>query len=99
VAFPAGNSDVVAIVDVCRQHRVAMVPYGTGTGGVEGGVVPGGEAICIALSAMSAIIGVYAADRYAVVQAGVTRKQLNARLAEMGTGLEFPVDPGADTCH
>ena len=43
---------------------------------------------------MNKVIAVNGEDLTATVEAGVTRKQLNAAIE--GTGLFFPVDPGAD---
>uniref|UniRef100_A0A8B9EM93 D-lactate dehydrogenase (cytochrome) n=1 Tax=Anser cygnoides TaxID=8845 RepID=A0A8B9EM93_ANSCY len=70
-----------------------MVPFGTGTG-LEGGVnaVQGG--VCFDLSRMAAISELSLEDFSVAVEPGVTRKALNSHLR--GTGLWFPVDPGAD---
>ena len=93
VAFPESNTEVVALVEICRSHRLPIIPFGRGTA-VEGGVVAVSGGLSVDLSRMNAVLEVNAADLDARVQAGVTRKQLNRQLA--GTGLHFPVDPGAD---
>ena len=95
VAFPKTNAEVADIVKVCAKHKIPIIPYGTGTG-VEGAVVATKDTLCIALSEMNRILHVNADDKDATVQAGVTRLQLNTCLADIGTQLHFPVDPGAD---
>jgi D-lactate dehydrogenase (cytochrome) len=50
--------------------------------------------LTIDLSRMNRMVAVHAEDLNCTVQAGVTRKQLNAEIKD--TGLFFPIDPGAD---
>ena len=95
VAFPKSNAEVAHIVKICAKHRIPIVPYGTGTG-VEGAVVSTEGALSLSLKNMDSILRVSESDRDATVQAGVTRLQLNTHLADSGTQLHFPVDPGAD---
>ncbi|OXB74085.1 UNVERIFIED_CONTAM: hypothetical protein H355_003148 [Colinus virginianus] len=93
VVWPRDVEQLQEMVALCHQHRVPMLPYGTGTG-LEGGVnaVQGG--VCFNLSRMAAISELSVEDFSVAVEPGVTRKALNAYLR--GTGLWFPVDPGAD---
>ena len=95
VAFPKTNAEVAETVKICAKYKIPIVPYGTGTG-VEGAVVATKGVLCIALNEMNRILRVSQEDRDATVQAGVTRLQLNTHLADIGTQLHFPVDPGAD---
>ena len=95
VVFPKTNAEVSEVVKICAKYDIPIIPYGTGTG-VEGAVVATEGTLCISLNEMNHILSVNEDDRDATVQAGVTRMQLNAHLAELGTQLHFPVDPGAD---
>jgi len=93
VVFPHTTEEVRDVVNICRRHRVPMIPYGVGTS-LEGHILAVKGGVCIDLSQMNAVLAVHEADLDAVVQAGVTRKQLNEHIRH--TGLFFPIDPGAD---
>ena len=93
VAFPHTTEEVRDIVNICRRHRVPMIPYGVGTS-LEGHILAVNGGVTIDLSQMNKVLEVHEEDLDVVVQAGVTRKQLNEYIKH--TGLFFPVDPGAD---
>jgi D-lactate dehydrogenase (cytochrome) len=93
VAFPRSTEEVAAIARLCHAHDVPMIPYGVGSS-VEGHVLAVHGGVSIDLGQMNEVLAVHAEDLDAVVQPGVTRKQLNDALKD--TGLFFPLDPGAD---
>jgi D-lactate dehydrogenase (cytochrome) len=93
VAYPRSTEEVRDVVEICRRHRVPMIPYGVGTS-LEGHVLAVQGGVTIDLSQMNQVLAVHEEDLDAVVQAGVTRKQLNEYIKH--TGLFFPIDPGAD---
>jgi D-lactate dehydrogenase (cytochrome) len=93
VVFPHSTEEVRDVVNICRRHRVPMIAYGVGTS-LEGHILAVKGGVCIDLSRMNNVLAVHEEDLDAVVQAGVTRKQLNEHIKH--TGLFFPVDPGAD---
>ena len=93
VVFVKSTDEVRDIVNICRRHRVPMIPFGVGTS-LEGHILAVQGGVCIDLSQMNQVLAVHEEDLDAVVEAGVTRKQLNEFIKH--TGLFFPVDPGAD---
>ena len=93
VAFPESNEEVSKILKLCNEHKVPVVPFGTGTS-LEGQAVGNKNGITISLEKMNKVLSVNAADFDCRVQANVTRKQLNEYLRE--DGVFFPIDPGAD---
>ncbi len=93
VVFPETNDEVSKILKLCNEHKIPVVPFGTGTS-LEGNVVGNENGITISLEKMNKVLSVNAADFDCRVQANVTRKQLNEYLRE--DGVFFPIDPGAD---
>jgi D-lactate dehydrogenase (cytochrome) len=93
VVFPETNEEVSKILKLCNEHKVPVVPFGTGTS-LEGHVVGNENGITISLEKMNKVLNVNGNDFDCRVQANVTRKQLNEYLRE--DGIFFPIDPGAD---
>jgi D-lactate dehydrogenase (cytochrome) len=93
VVWAHSTEDVVAVVNACRAHAVPIIPFGVGSS-LEGHILATSGGISIDFSEMNEVLAVHGEDMDAVVQPGVTRKQLNAALH--GSGLFFPIDPGAD---
>jgi D-lactate dehydrogenase (cytochrome) len=93
VVFAHTTEEVAATVALCNQHKVPVIPYGTGTS-LEGHILALSGGLSIDLLQMNRVIAVHAQDLTVTVQPGVTRKQLNVEIKD--TGLFFPIDPGAD---
>ena len=93
VVWPHSTDEVVEVVKLCHAHRVPVIPFGVGSS-LEGHILATNGGISVDLSEMNRIVTIHDEDMDAVVQPGVTRKALNAALH--GTGLFFPIDPGAD---
>lgn len=93
VLFAESTAEVAEAVRLCREHKVPVIPFGAGSA-VEGHFLAIHGGLCIDLTRMNRVVAIHAEDLDATVQPGVTRKQLNAELH--GTGLFFPIDPGAD---
>ena len=93
VVWPHSTDEVVEVVRLCHAHRVPVIPFGVGSS-LEGHILATNGGISVDLSEMNRVVALHDEDMDAVVQPGVTRKALNAALH--GTGLFFPIDPGAD---
>ncbi|MHB1089560.1 MAG: FAD-binding oxidoreductase [Ilumatobacteraceae bacterium] len=93
VVFAESTADVVAVLRICDEHHVPVVPWGVGTS-LEGNSTTIRGGVSLDLSRMDKVLRVGAEDLDCTIQPGVRRKQLNEALASYG--LFFPVDPGAD---
>jgi D-lactate dehydrogenase (cytochrome) len=87
------TEEVAAVVQLAAAWRVPVIPYGVGSS-IEGHLLALHGGISIDLGRMNAVLAVNPEDLTVTVQAGITRKQLNAAIKD--TGLFFPIDPGAD---
>ena len=93
VAFAHSTEEVAAILRICSEHGVPVVPFGAGSS-LEGHVLPVQGGVSLDLTAMDAVLELNAEDLDCRVQAGVHRIALEKRLGQ--DGLFFAVDPGAD---
>jgi D-lactate dehydrogenase (cytochrome) len=93
VVFATSTQEVQDAVRICAAHGVPIIPYGVGTS-LEGHLNAPLGGVSIDLTGMNRVLAVHAEDLDCVVEAGVTRKQLNDYVRQQG--LFFPIDPGAD---
>ncbi|MBN9280245.1 MAG: FAD-binding protein [Hyphomicrobium sp.] len=93
VVWPDNTEEVQEVVRIAGTHRVPIIPFGAGTS-LEGHLNAPRGGISLDFSRMNRILAVNDRDLDATVEAGVSRKQLNDHLRDMG--LFFPVDPGAE---
>ncbi|HEY2439793.1 MAG TPA: FAD-binding protein, partial [Solirubrobacteraceae bacterium] len=93
VVWPRSTDEAAAIVRVAAAHRLPLVPFGAGTS-LEGHVAALAGGICVDMREMDAISLPSIDDLDVTVEAGVTRRALDARLRP--EGVFFAVDPGAD---
>jgi FAD/FMN-containing dehydrogenase len=93
LASPASTADVAAVVRLCAEHRVPIVPQG-GNSGMCGGATPdeSGHSILLSLRRMNAIRRLDARAREAVCEAGVILQTLHEAAA--AEGLRFPLTLG-----
>lgn len=93
VVFPETAEEVAAIVKRCAETQTPVIPFGVGSS-IEGHLLATQGGISIDMSRMNRILAIHVEDMTATVQAGVTRDELNAALAQ--SGFFFTVDPGAN---
>jgi D-lactate dehydrogenase (cytochrome) len=93
VVWPRSVQEAAAIVRVAADHRLPLIPFGSGTS-LEGQVAALAGGVSVDMRELSTIGPPSLDDLDVKVQAGVTRRALDARLRP--EGVFFAVDPGAD---
>ena len=93
VVFVETKEDVQKVVNICKEYKCPIIPFGVGSS-FEGHLNAPFGGISIDMNNTNKILKVYQDDLLVVVQPGVTREQLNTYLRD--TGLFFPIDPGAN---
>ncbi len=90
VVFPATHEQVQQIVSLCNKHTVALTPRGRGTG-TTGATVPLHAGVVLSTERLNRIIKIDPANRYIVVEPGVTNQQVQNAAKEHG--FFWPPDP------
>lgn len=93
LASPAATAEVAALVRLCHEYRVPIVPQG-GNSGMAGGATPdaSGTAIILSLRRMNRIRQLAAEDGQIICEAGVILQHLHD--AADAAGLRFPLTLG-----
>lgn len=91
VVRPRTTLEVSAVARVASAHGVAVTPRGSGTG-LSGAATPVPGGIVVSFSRMNRLLRLNVDDHVAVVQPGMTLRELNESLAS--SGLRYPVYPG-----
>ncbi|CAL9633973.1 FAD-binding oxidoreductase [Streptomyces sp. enrichment culture] len=92
VLLPGGHDEVLTVLRVCAEHRLALVPFGGGTS-VVGGLAPEprGAFVALDLRRMDGLLDLDPVSRTATLQAGLRAPQAEALLAAHGFTLgHFP---------
>ena len=91
VVLPESTAEVVAIVDLAARTGTPLTARGSGTG-LSGAAIPVAAGLVMSFERMNTVIEVDVDNLVAIVQPGVTLRQLDEVLAPMG--LVYPVYPG-----
>ncbi|QYF94449.1 FAD-binding protein [Massilia sp. PAMC28688] len=92
VTLPRDEAQVLAILAVCRELGVPIVPRGAGTG-LSGGAMPLADGVVISTARMNRIVRMEPFARLAVVQPGVRNLAISDAAAPHG--LYYAPDPSS----
>ncbi len=92
VVFPRTTEDVVALVRIARQHNLAIVGRGAGTG-LSGGAIARAAGMLISFARMNRILEIDIPNERAIVQPGVVN--LDISLAVQPFGYFYAPDPSS----
>ncbi|MDR9435712.1 MAG: FAD-linked oxidase C-terminal domain-containing protein [Thiohalophilus sp.] len=90
VALPADHEQVAAVVQLCHEFSIALTARGRGTG-TTGASVPLQRGVILSTERLNRIRKIDPANRYMVVEPGVTNQQVQDAAAEHG--FFWPPDP------
>ncbi len=83
VVLPREHADVLATVNLCNKYAMPLTPRGRGTG-TTGATVPVKGGVVLSTEQMNRILISSPADRYVVVEAGVTNQGVQDAVASDG---------------
>ena len=92
VALPQSVEQVSAVLAVCNQHEVKIVPRGAGTS-LSGGATPIEGGIVLGVSKLNRILEVDYANRCVTVQPGVSNAAISRAVA--AEGFYYAPDPSS----
>jgi glycolate oxidase len=92
VTLPRNEDEVLAVLKVCRELRVPIVPRGAGTG-LSGGAMPLADGVVISTARLNRILRVEPYARTAVVQPGVRNLAISEAAAPFK--LYYAPDPSS----
>ncbi|MDP1976547.1 FAD-linked oxidase C-terminal domain-containing protein [Undibacterium sp.] len=92
VTLPENESQVISIINICRDKQIAIVPRGAGTG-LSGGAMPIADGLVLSTAKLNKIFKVDAYARTAVVQPGVRNLAISEAVA--AHGLYYAPDPSS----
>ncbi|PZN10459.1 MAG: FAD-binding oxidoreductase, partial [Bacillota bacterium] len=90
VVQPVDAEELVKLVSLAREHKIPLVPRGSGTSGY-GGAIPTRGGIVVDFARMKKVIDIDADARTVTVEPGITWRELDAALQKHGFAL--PVYP------
>ncbi len=92
VAFPTSHTQVEALVQACRAHRIPVIARGRGSN-TTGATVPVDGGVVVSFERMNRIVRIDPDNRLAVVEPGVLNGDLQQALAPLG--FFWPPDPSS----
>jgi glycolate oxidase len=92
VTLPDNEEQLLAILNICRELKVPIVPRGAGTG-LSGGALPIADGVVISTARLNRIVRVDQYARTAVVQPGVRNLAISEAVAPLG--LYYAPDPSS----
>jgi len=92
VVFAEQDEDIAAVLRICHQHRIPLVPRGAGVG-YSGGALAVKGGIVLVFTRMNRILRLDAENFLAEVEPGVITADLQA--AAEKKGLFYPPDPAS----
>jgi glycolate oxidase len=81
--LPSSTAEVAAVLRVCHQERVPVVPRGSGTS-LAGGAMPTADSVILGVARLNAVLETDTANRFIKVQTGRTNLSVTGAVEDLG---------------